>query len=260
MTGGRGERILFGMCCFSGPVKRVADTQIFARMTAPGTQAVVYSMLLDTKSEVAMILPVPVKPGSGEKAVRFLDFSACEDFFVALNLGFLVGGFGGGGPKADRQAPPPLEVQSVGSFDASFVPTVADFSRLDERFRLPAKTWDQLPAYADHGFVVFKLKAGNARVHPMAFTFPTRDATQLFFPTVHVHDGKVHATATFDHLLYTQGRIAGATRWRESFVPAGKFMEVGPTQGLVVAGEHAYRYSISGRFKNKDVWVPLQAA
>jgi hypothetical protein len=35
-----------------------------------------------------------------------------------------------------------LEVIQVGDFEASFVPTVKDFSRLDERFRLPSAVWD----------------------------------------------------------------------------------------------------------------------
>ena len=54
------------MCCFSGPVDRVAGTQIFARLKDEANQFVVYSMTLSSKSEVAMILPIPVKPGSGE--------------------------------------------------------------------------------------------------------------------------------------------------------------------------------------------------
>ena len=37
----------------------------------------------------------------------------------------------------------------------------------------------------------------------MAFDFP-RAAKKLFFPTVHIHDGKVHDKADFDHALYCQ--------------------------------------------------------
>ena len=103
----------------------------------------------------------------------------------------------------------------VGSFVASFVPTVKDFSRLDEQFRLPDGTWDKLPAYKDYGFAVFKLKKGEQKVHPMAFEFPRADKTRLFFPTVHIHDGKVHDQAGFDHVLYCQG-VDTRMRWRES--------------------------------------------
>ena len=79
------------------------------------------------------------------------------------------------------------------------MPTVKDFARLDERFKLPPSTWDDLPGYKDYGFAVFKLKKGEQKVHPMAFEFPRGDTRKLFFPTVHIHDGKVHQTAGFDH-------------------------------------------------------------
>src|SRR5207248_7445223 len=95
-----------------------------------------------------------------------------------------------------------LNVVDVGSFEASFVPTIPDFERLDERFRLPTGTWDQLPQYKQYGFTVFKLKPGAKVIHPMAFEFPRAAPARLFFPTVHIHDGKVHDTATFDHALY----------------------------------------------------------
>jgi hypothetical protein len=36
-------------------------------------------------------------------------------------------------------------VREVGSFEASYVPKIADFSRLDERFRLPVAVWKKLP-------------------------------------------------------------------------------------------------------------------
>ena len=246
------------MCCFSGPIKRVADTHLFARMGAQGNQVVIYSMTLDSKNDVAMILPIPVKAGSPEKSVRFIDLSGYPDFFVDLNYAFPRMGYGGA-PKADRSAPPAkLEIQSVGSFEASFVPTTGDFSRLDERFRLPLKIWDNIPSYADYGFVVFKLKAGNARVHPMAFSFPTRDTSRLFFPTVHIHDGKIHATAGFDHALYCQGALAGATKWQESPNLVRDSVKTKLTQGTVLPDRHVFRYELRGRFKNEDVWVPLR--
>ncbi len=87
---------------------------------------------------------------------------------------------------------------------ASFVPSVADFVRLDPRFRLPEVLFDAVPHYADYGFAVFQLAPGKVTVHPMALRFPTRDPDRLFFPTVHVHDGRFHAKAKFDHALYFQ--------------------------------------------------------
>ena len=247
------------MCCFSGPVKRVADTSLFARMGAQGNQVVVYSMLLDSRNDVAMILPIPVKAGSAEKSVRFIDLSGYPGFFgdVAAAFPQIIAL---AAPQANRSASlPKLAVQSVGSFEASFVPTTADFSRLDERFRLPVKIWDNIPIYADYGFVVFKLKAGNAKIHPMAFAFPTRDTSRLFFPTVHIHDGKIHATATFDHALYCQGAVMGAKKWEESPKLARETVKMKLTEGTVLPDRHLLRYEIRGRFKNEDVWVPMQA-
>jgi hypothetical protein len=56
-------------------------------------------------------------------------------------------------------------------FEASFVPCVRDFARLDDRFWLPSAVWDALPAYADWGFAVFKLnkQATLRKVHPFSF-------------------------------------------------------------------------------------------
>lgn len=44
---------------------------------------------------------------------------------------------------------PPLVVHDVGSFDASFVPNVASFERLDERFRLSDSLGSQLPHHQE---------------------------------------------------------------------------------------------------------------
>lgn len=196
------------MCCFSATGWRrkieVSATKIFARMTAPGTQALVYSMSLESKIEVAMVLPLPVRPGSGEDVVRFIDLSKHHTMFPELEALFddplpPKGGMwrGGGAPQSR------LVVHDVGAFIASYVPTPADFARLDERFRMPKVLFEAVPAYADYGFAVFQLKPGKHVIQPMAFTFPSRD-TRLFFPTVHLHDGKWRATAKFDHALYFQ--------------------------------------------------------
>ena len=155
-------------------------------------------------------------------------------------------------------APKKLAVQQIGSYEASFVPSEADFRRLDERFRLPASTWASLPIYHDYGFAVFKLKAGAHVVHPMAFEFPRRYPNRLFFPTVHIHDGKVHQTADFDHTLYCQKRLtdkANLTAWAESPQTAGQFMQMDHTAGIVLAPDHCYKMPVYGRRKNADIYV-----
>jgi hypothetical protein len=148
-----------------------------------------------------------------------------------------------------------LEVVEVGDFEASFVPAVKDFGRLDERFRLPDAVWGALPAYKDYGFAVFKLKQGSKTIHPMAFEFPRANPKQLFFPTVHIHDGKVHPRAAFDHTLYCQKREAdnmSLPEWRESDRLAASFMQFQKAQGLIDEKAHCYRKTLRGDLKNED--------
>jgi hypothetical protein len=142
-----------------------------------------------------------------EDAVKFFDFSKYEGVRGSVGAVSVAAKSREADPfgAAPAAAGYSLKVVSVGAYDASFVPTIADFSRLDARFRLPEGVWAKLPGYADFGFAVFKLKPGNAQVHPMAFSFPTALADTVFFPTLHIHDGEVHAKERFDHTLYLQG-------------------------------------------------------
>jgi hypothetical protein len=246
------------MCCFSDNVAYVADTNIFARPSKAG-QYLVYSMTLKASNDLAMILPIPTPKASKEDAVTFINLEKYPDFFADLRAGFPEPVPSRSKDKGDAPltlAPKPeLKVVEVGSFVASFVPTVKDFDRLDAQFKLPAGTWDQLPQYKDYGFAVFKLKKGEHKIHPMAFEFPRADTKKLFFPTVHIHDGKVHDRAGFDHTLYCQGADTGM-RWRESPQPAGMFLKkIGETKGIVDAKAHVYRKDMHGTFKNEDVWL-----
>ena len=136
-----------------------------------------------------------------------------------------------------------------------------------------------LPIPDDYGFAVFKLKAGrDVEVHPMAFTFPTRSAQSLFFPTVHLHGGAYEPRVEFDHELYFQGspelrlplsldggtarlgRIAGqlmgigggTSAPETSRGPAQEFMRGEDPGPLVDAERPAYRFVLRGRFRNRD--------
>jgi hypothetical protein len=153
-------------------------------------------------------------------------------------------------------------VVRVGSFEASFVPSIKDFSRLDDRFRLPTDIWEKLPGYRSWGFAVFKLKSGAAKIHPMAFSFPRRDLKFLFFPTVHIHDGQVHPKAGFDHELYCQPRDDEGLKldhWLESFRNSDDFMNVTKTKGIVQADQHCYRRVLRGLLPNRDTFVSIAA-
>lgn len=247
------------MCCFTGQVRSVSETRIFARSLADGRQALVYAMRVDAERELAMVLPVPVAPGTGDDGMRFHDLAGYPGFFDALDSAWPQH------PSARADAPTPapaavprapLPVVQVGSFEASFVPTVADFTRLDERFRLPAGTWEQLPQYRAYGFAVFKLKAGKREVHPMAFSFPRADRRTLFFPTVHIHDGAVRLKAGFDHQLYCQklpGEGIDLNGWQESTVPLGHQLAADKAKDLIDPAAHGYRLALQGLRDNRDV-------
>jgi hypothetical protein len=244
------------MCCFSRRVDKVADTNIFARAGKDDKQFLVYAMHLSAGEELAMILPIPTPKASKEDAVRFISLKDYPGFFKDMARGFPTPAAASrGGGRGGKSGPGKIPVVTVGSFEASFVPAVKDFARLDERFRLPAATWDGLPAYKDYGFAVFKLKKGEKTIHPMAFEFPRADRKKLFFPTVHIHDGKIHKTATFDHALYCQTAGEDTTAWTESPQPAGFFLKTDKAAGLVLKDAHVYRRGIKGRKDNKDTWL-----
>ncbi len=256
------------MCIFSLPVLSVGDTRIFARLSGEGTQFLSYQMTYESEQENAMLLPIPVRQPANESSVRFIDLEDYEDFFEALNTGFPVrarfsiacGGFDVTAAKDS------LIVQEVGSYEASFVPTLDDFDRLDERFVLPHEIWDQIPRYKDFGFAVFQLKDGNRKPHPMAFEFETRNEQELFFPTVHIHDGEVHENELYDHLLYMQhagfdSRVGeyitadirdGATGVIRSEKVAGEFCDVDKTKGIVLEDLMLHRSIVQGQFENVD--------
>jgi hypothetical protein len=265
------------MCCFSQPVELVADTSIFAR-ACNSRQYLVYSMSYTAVTDLAMVLPLPVPPRPPEDAVRFINLQRYPNFFDDMRRGFppRMVFLRSWGAKPIALDAPKLPVHDVGNFEASFVPCIEDFERLDERFRIPRQVWDRLPAYQDFGFAVFKLKRSPRqllgrvrkllggserkpkRVHPMAFEFPRRNPDLLYFPTLHVHDGIVHTQASFDHMLYCQAEpemkeyLAG---WEPSSGPASRFMNTDRTEGMVAAERPCWRLPLAGRLENKDALV-----
>ena len=266
------------MCCFSNApaFDKVEGTQIFARFVAPGRQALAYSMTVSARGPLAMILPLPVASGAGEDALEFVDLSGCPRFFHHLNQAFpSPAPRGGFASRALSAQPAPLKVHQVGDFEASFVPSIPDFERLDPRFRIEPTIWSQLPTYADYGFAVFQLRGFEAgergflarfrapaprtkTVHPMAFVFPRRHPNTLFFPTVHIHDGEVHPRAAFDHTLYAQG-VAAPTDWARSAGTLGGYLDLAAAQDLV-ADTHAVRRKLVGTHDNTDILLTVGAA
>lgn len=269
------------MCMFSLPVADVESTQIYARHLDSGEQALVYSMNVKLTEPTAMILPLPVPPNPGDDAVRFVDLSGYPTFFSDLLHAFPVaesrGRFAPASGGIARNAT--LKVHKVGAFVASFVPSLAEFSRLDERFQLPAGVWSALP-YDDWGFAVFQLEdtatkkkgllgrlfgsqitppwiSGKRTIHPMAFVFPRRDPRTLYFPTMHVHDGAVHPTAEFDHFLYAQpcSVTAASFSWERSASNLGASMDPARAQSLIDPDQPVHRKMVQGRQANRDIML-----
>ena len=252
------------MCLFTLDVEDVSDTNIFARSLGD-RQFLVYEMKYASKAELAMVLPIPVPPGSPEDAVRFVSFEKCIGFFGELDRGFPRDSIVLGGDIEMLSMndltvrPTTLEVHDVGAYEASFVPTVADFGRLDERFRLPANIWLELNTYRDYGFAVFKLRAtGLHREHPLAFEFPTRHPDRLFFPTMHLHDRRLKRTAQYDHTLYCQPSHAMQwfmEGWEDSPEAADRFMLKPCAREFVDLELSCWRTKLRGERQNADSWI-----
>jgi hypothetical protein len=249
------------MCCFSRPVISVNATKIFARACDPTRQYLVYSMTIDARDDLAMILPLPVRLPAGETDVEFINLEAYPDFFSDLERGFPTPPLTRGSSVTKRPSTAgKLAVVTVGSFEASFVPSVKDFSRLDERFRLADDVWKKLPGYENYGFAVFKLKPGAMTIHPMAFSFLRRDTETVFFPTVHIHDGKVHEEAEFDHVIYCQPRPderLSVRQWEESYTLPSCFMQMDKTKGIVLPDQHCYKHEMNGLLANRDTFLSV---
>jgi hypothetical protein len=74
------------MCCFTQHVERVSGTRIFARVN--GRQVLVYSMAYAARSDLAMVLPLPVPPRPPEDSVRFVNLDGYPEFFDDLERGW----------------------------------------------------------------------------------------------------------------------------------------------------------------------------
>ena len=258
------------MCCFAQAILHVADTQIFSRPTDRNTQYLAYQMKYESAEPNAMILPLPVATPAREDSVRFIDMSDYDDFFKDLSKAFPYiqpkGLLLSARVDSARAPAANLVVHEVGNFIASFVPTVDDFDRLDPQFVIPKQTWEKIPAYADYGFAVFQLKELVGKPHPMAFEFESR-TREVFFPTVHIHDGEVHSHEDFDHTLYLQhagfdsvvGKYVNrnvkdrATGFVRSKGVAGKYCDIDKAQGLLKPDLLLHRVEVKGRHENKDM-------
>ena len=240
------------MCIFSKH-SVVSKTRIFARMTQPQRQVLVYQMKYQADMDLAMILPIPIVQGTKPE---FLNFETYKDFFYDLAK---AENYGSRGLSKGRSfGHDTLEVVEVGAYDASFVPDFASFERLDPRFRLKPGLLESVPGYDQFGFVVFKLNASSGRddAHPMAFEFDTQLSNQLFYPTVHIHDETWHDKEQFDHTLYSQNSTKGHSHQisREGLEHC---MQANLCQGVIDFTQKVDVHSLYGMLPNTDKLVPV---
>ena len=257
------------MCMFSGPVEVVKNTRIFSRIEQD-SQYLVYAMDAAIPHSLAMILPIPVYSNSPDN-LAFIDLSDNPDFFSDLAERFVV-------PSRSR-APTllgedALRVHQVGSYEASFIPSMSDFKRLDSRFRIDPAIWERIPIYENYGFAVFQLSAGKENAfHPMGFRFETRYPNELFFPTVHIHENEYAPRASYDHTLYyqlpakvegetkidSQKRVSEGARSKDvrSYEIAGNRLSarLGDANDLIDKHRYLWRRSMRGEYRNDDVLI-----
>lgn len=116
----------------------------------------------------------------------------------------------------------------------------------------------------------------SAEFEPIGLVFESRDPTQLFFPTLHLHSSAFEPEADFDHILLAQGlrpaaRDAGGSGprhnddwWLDSVDTLQKWDAVVRTE--MPARLHAaldfeqslFKYEIHGTRPNKDVWAKVE--
>lgn len=202
------------MCIISGNVNKVAKTNIFVAPLEDGQrQLTVYSNVVELLEEQGvMVLPFPYTPGrptrihphAGSAQVEFVDLSAYANLFddlksVTLDLAPIP-------LSKSRGIPKSLAVVDVGSYKASFVPTMDDFKHLDSS-QFPVKPEvlafmrSEYPADAT-AFVVCRLQQSKA-YHPFGYIHRIL-SQRMFIPTMHYHFDADSATeeSDWDHSIY----------------------------------------------------------
>jgi hypothetical protein len=177
------------MCIIQGEVETVKNTKILVAPMAGDLQLTVYSNKVRLGADAgAMVLPFP-----GSECLPF-DLSAYKDLFKDLNNAVwpktLSKGFRSRGMMT--LSTNSLEVLQVGSYKASVVPTLDDFSRLDaEVFKIDPRVHEFLKTHYPNlwGFVVCQLDH-DKEYHPFGYITQRAIGGSLFMPTRHWHEHK----------------------------------------------------------------------
>jgi hypothetical protein len=253
------------MCIFNSEVIRVSNTQILVTHSTDGKrQLTVYSNKVNTAGGNAMILPVP--KGGRAASVRFHDLSAypnlfedCAKCFAAARVS--KGALGWGALTDSYElSNSTLRVHDVGSYRASIVPTLDDFSRLDASvFSLSPAIGDVLrQSYgSEFEFIVCQLQSGSHEYHPFAYSHDV-SGSALFVPTLHEHGHKQgqgqEQDPDWDHTIYSIGtgeRWHDSHEWRRKPVSALQLSKL--PAGFDYRVDSMNRKSITGDYPNMDL-------
>lgn len=200
------------MCILSATVNKVANTNIFTcAYDDNARQFMVYSNVVDTHVQNnTMILPVP-----NPHSVEFVNLSKYPSFFDDCAASFSKIPERSMHLYASRSVASasyeaPLPVFNVGSYKVSVVPHITQFARLDPaHFSIDVDVPNTLHKLYDDtfGYLICKLREGNHKYHPFAYTHYIHDNRKLFVPTYHYHSHEYgyanHNDADWDHNIYS---------------------------------------------------------
>lgn len=198
------------MCIMASPVRSVSDTRIFVGTEPKGLlQLTVYQMAVELSTRTgkgnAMILPVPVGT-MGAGTIQLVDLSSIPDFFDSFIEAFIERSRSmSKGISMDFNDD--LEVQKVGNYDVSVVPSVDDVKRLNrDVFEVSPDTEALLRAEYPVGFAFLVAQLRNSgEFHPLAYVSPVI-VGKMFIPTKHAHGrGESTDVARWDHHIFYRG-------------------------------------------------------
>jgi hypothetical protein len=241
------------MCIIIGNVESVKGTKIFAMPSSDDSQR----QLLVYKNEVAsvaqnlMILPVPFPETLKFEKVSKTLFRDLEDSICWTSREWKTS------ISLTRST---LPVLSVGSYRVSVVPSIQEFSNLDNRvFSLPAPLVKLMTdEYGDKpfGFVCCRLKAGVQNYEPLAYSHRRWKSDMLFIPTLHYHPGEEGVSADWDHEVYTMRTTMDANQCHGWPAPQNRLRRL-PEGFEVWPLEHVHCWMKTGTWKNIDLELPL---
>jgi len=184
---------------------------------------------------------------------------------------------------AARGSAPTLQVHRVGAFEASFVPSRADFGRLDPRFRLPDEVLAGLPYDDSWGHAVFKLQGAGAKSRRST---PARRGLGAWLSSLLGGRHELAKLARFDHQLYFQAD--GDPELQKFMLPAFELIRPDPSESpwpedfdpriqvlhrsrgplgaaleidaLIDPEQGAWRYSLEGTGPNQDLRIVLNSS